>query len=643
MTFFIAGSAAASEQDTDVYRLGEVVVGPDGGGVEAAGTVMTVTARDIKDRGARTLDDALKLLPGVSIRTGGEGSPRIDIRGFRTRHVLLLLDGTPFNGTFDGQFDPSFIPVENIAEIRVTTGGSSVLYGQGGNGGVINIITKKGRKGLHAYVSGEGAEADAYMGKAALSGGTQAVDFYVSGGARSQRGFRLSDQFIPTAAENGGIRENSHSERYNAFANMGWSPSGSTTVGVTFNYLAGEFGKPPVTNFSAADPFTSKTKFDRTDDEKGYTAQVAISHDFQGPVSMKGWAYFNRLGVLDNSYDNATYTTQNLNGASREDSRTDITGVNLQTSYDMAGYGRATLAVMFEDDSWESAGFSVGAGNVKTPFAQGREFQVYTVAAEYEAEPVKGMGVVLGYGHHFQERADAGSDNDFSYLAGAHYDFSTGTRIKASHERKVRFPSIKQLYEAAGGNPSLKAERSTHYEAGVEQQLPANTTVSVTGFMTDAREFIEKDALKVNRNFEKSRFTGVEVVAENRAVENLLLRASWSYLHTKDRSAGSNRDQLQYRPGTKLAAECMYRSWFGLTAYASVLFVGNQYYYNKNVAGKRRLGGYAVVDMKISQPLMADRLSMYLGVNNLLDRNYEQSYGLPQPGRTVYGGVEFRI
>ncbi len=103
--------------------------------------------REIQERGARTLDEALTLVPGLFVRTGGEGSPRIDIRGFRTRHVQLLLDGIPINSTFDGQFDPSTIGVENIAAIKVTTGGGSVLYGEGGNGGVINIITKKGPAG----------------------------------------------------------------------------------------------------------------------------------------------------------------------------------------------------------------------------------------------------------------------------------------------------------------------------------------------------------------------------------------------------------------------------------------------------------------------------------------------------------------
>jgi outer membrane receptor protein involved in Fe transport len=35
--------------------------------------------------------------------------------------------------------------------------------------------------------------------------------------------------------------------------------------------------------------------------------------------------------------------------------------------------------------------------------------------------------------------------------------------------------------------------------------------------------------------------------------------------------------------------------------------------------------------------------TLYLGVDNLFDENYETSYGMPQAGRFVYGGIEFRM
>ena len=80
--------------------------------VEQVGTTRRVTRADIEARNARTLDEALRLLPGVYVRTGGDGTPRIDVRGFRSRHVLLLINGVQVNSTVDGQFDPARISTE---------------------------------------------------------------------------------------------------------------------------------------------------------------------------------------------------------------------------------------------------------------------------------------------------------------------------------------------------------------------------------------------------------------------------------------------------------------------------------------------------------------------------------------------------
>jgi vitamin B12 transporter len=165
-----ATSADTEGKDEGVYTLGEVVVSATQDVVETAGTVREVTAEEIQNKDARTLDQALQLLPGVEIRTGAGGIPRIDIHGFRSRHVLLLLDGVPLNSTYDGQFDPAIIPTENIAKIKVSYGTSSVLYGQGGLGGVINIITKKGTKGIKGRASGEVGSGASRLGRFNMGG-----------------------------------------------------------------------------------------------------------------------------------------------------------------------------------------------------------------------------------------------------------------------------------------------------------------------------------------------------------------------------------------------------------------------------------------------------------------------------------------
>ena len=213
------------DQSEDIFSLGEIVVSGKTDGIEAAETIHEITAEEIKKSSARTLDEAINLLSDVDIQVGGDGVPRVNIRGFKTRHVLLLLDGIPMNSSFDQQFDPSTIPVNNIAKIKVTVGASSVLYGQGGLGGVINIITKKGGKGLKGLMGFESGDGQPYSTKASLSGGIGKFDFFASGSVFRRDRFPLAENFSASVYEANGYRKNSDNTRDNAYFNLGYTPN----------------------------------------------------------------------------------------------------------------------------------------------------------------------------------------------------------------------------------------------------------------------------------------------------------------------------------------------------------------------------------------------------------------------------------
>ncbi len=241
------GFSQAPDDQQGVFRMGEVVVTGKRDGVESIGAVREITAEEIRNRGARTLAEALQLMPGLHLRTAARGTPRVDLRGMRTRHVVLLLDGVPFNSTQDGQFDPSMIGVENIAKIKVSYGNHSVLYGEGGIGGVINVVTKKGEEGLRGMIGGEIGERNTYQGTFSVSGAQDKVDFFVSGRTYDSDGFGLSDDFDPTPLQGKGLRVNSDRENHTLFANLGLTPRDDLMVGFVFHTVQGKFGAPPST------------------------------------------------------------------------------------------------------------------------------------------------------------------------------------------------------------------------------------------------------------------------------------------------------------------------------------------------------------------------------------------------------------
>ena len=80
-SLYMAVTEARADEEVPVYSLGEVVVTGKTAGVQATESVYTVTSEDIRTRNARTLDQAINLLPGVNIRVGGVRRPEDRYQG----------------------------------------------------------------------------------------------------------------------------------------------------------------------------------------------------------------------------------------------------------------------------------------------------------------------------------------------------------------------------------------------------------------------------------------------------------------------------------------------------------------------------------------------------------------------------------
>ncbi|HEX6965850.1 MAG TPA: TonB-dependent receptor [Gemmatimonadaceae bacterium] len=668
---------------THAYELGEVVVSGHAPVSEASGTVRTITSEDIRASGARTLDEALDLLPGLHVRTGGDGVPRIDVRGFRPRHVLLLLDGVPLNSTYDGQFDPTLIPVEEIAYIKMTPGPSSVLYGANELAGTINIITRRGGGPAHGEVGTEARERDAALLRANAGGGSDRISAFASAS-----GFRTDGYFAPAsspslASSSDVLRGNTDRKLVSLFGSVHAQPTSHVTLGLVLSGVHGAYGIPTTVITDSTDPFATRPTYERVPLVDQRSAQLAASYAPTGPIVVRSWAYTDRYREDHDRYDDSTYSSMSdslVSGTYRQSSRSLVSGIGVQTTADGAAWGRLTLGLSAEHDDWTSklhirdvpvtptggtgggtgggsggggkggGGGGGGGGTTGTIYrvrdvADSRRLDHAGVALEYELRPVQHGGLVLGYAHDWLAKDSAGSDDAASYSAGVYYDLTPRTRLHASGARKVRFPTISQLYDPTGGNPSLHDERANEYEAGIEQALPARSQLSLTGFRTDVQGFIQRPAPGQHfANFDAYRFDGVEVVAETRAIARTMLRAGYSFLDTQDRSPGSTREALQYEPRHKLTLDARYAFRVGPSIALSVMRVAGQVYYARGQQSQQQgaLPNYTVANVRVAQQILRSAVSVYAGADNLFDEAYEDEYGYPQPGRTLYAGAAVR-
>ncbi|MFH2059254.1 MAG: TonB-dependent receptor [Pseudomonadota bacterium] len=649
LLLFSTSFAFAKEEKTSptqVYSLGEVVVSGDQIGTKV-NTRLEIDKEEIERKNIKTLDKALELLPGVDVSKGTAGIPRVNIRGFRSRHTVLLLNGIPVNSTWDQQFDPHLIPTENISKIKLSYGTNSVLYGQGGLAGVINIITKQGTQGLNIDASADINERGNHYSKANISGGKDQFDFFAGVSQNHAKGFSLSDDFTPTGQEDGGLRENSDDKSLNFFGNLGFKLNDDFSMGLTLEHGNGEFGIPPSTISDSTDPFYKSPKFDRVDDYENFSSQVSADYSPGKIFAIRGWAFINTHDEDYARYDQigstgySNYNAMIRKNSYRDKTQTQITGTTLQPSFDFESAGDLILSFSGQKDEYTSDLAFVAANNAAPTLTHSEyDITLYSAAAEYRINLVEKLDIVAGFSHHWQKK-DVGSDeNKSQYMIGSSFDITDTTTFRASFAQKIRFPSIRQLYDSDnGGNTSLKPEESKNYEAGLAQELPWDMVLDLNVFLNDVKNYIEKDSSDTYANNEEYEFKGFEVRLAKSIFNKGQVGVSYSYLETKDKSAGTLKDELQYRPENKVVVDASYSWDFGLTASADFTYTGKQYFYNDTNTLKKELSDYSIFNIKLEQKIYKDYLALYIGADNLFNENYQESYGFPQPGRSIYIGA----
>lgn len=627
----------------DVYVTSERDV------VEKVTTVRKIPAESIEEKNARSLDEALVREPSLVLRRGGEGVTRVDLRGLRTRQILLLVDGVPFYSTEDGNFDPSLVPSQIIESVDVTYSNSSVLYGDGPLAGVLQVRTRAGEAGLQTQGRGDFREGMQYTGQASIAGAARGFEGFVAGSYFSSEGYWLPGDFDGTSYQDGGLRENADRKQGNAFAKLGYVPSEKGRVDLLLDYRRADHGVP--WNVSEdSDPYGQRNKrYERVNDLEGFSAQLSGQLQPIEDLGLRSWAYVTRQEEDRARYDDAGLDSILARNSSRLEGTTMIAGGALHGRYDLGAFGALRFAANGRVEDFDSDGVICEErdGCAALPFTEVDEsydLGAWSLGLEYEVQPIESGGLVLGYGHAFLEADGGVSDNGSLFLAGAYYDFPTGTRLRGSAAHKLRFPSLRQLYEPGYGNPDLESERCWCFELGIEQRLPCHTTLAVTGYWLDLRDFIERPPGEdFVTNHQEWRNRGFEVTAATRPWEPLLLRLAYTFLDAHDVSDDSTYDRLESRPRHKIDGLGVVTLPWQTSFRVGFTWALDTLVYSRDGTQSRHLDDFVLLDLKLEQPLWEDQLRLYVGVDNLLDEEWTYNYGFPQAGRAVFGGIRLRL
>ncbi len=110
-----------------------------------------ILREDILSSGVLDANEAVRRLGGVVSRSDllGGREAAIDLRGYgdsAANNLVVVIDGVRISENELASARLSAISAERIERIEIVRGGSSVAWGEGATGGVINIVTKGGAK-----------------------------------------------------------------------------------------------------------------------------------------------------------------------------------------------------------------------------------------------------------------------------------------------------------------------------------------------------------------------------------------------------------------------------------------------------------------------------------------------------------------
>jgi len=135
---------------------------------ETAAAINVLPQTAIRERNVKSLSEALREEPGVSVQKTSHGGGSAIIRGLSSNMVLLMVDGIRLNNsTYRRGNHPylTLVDYQMVRQMEVVRGPMSVLYGSDALGGTVNAITDirgiaSGRNGLNYRLFSRFASAD---------------------------------------------------------------------------------------------------------------------------------------------------------------------------------------------------------------------------------------------------------------------------------------------------------------------------------------------------------------------------------------------------------------------------------------------------------------------------------------------------
>ena len=656
---------AQNPKEDEPVRMGEVVVTATRDTQEIRKTpanVTVITAEEISKSGATTVVEALDKLESIQFRTysGNSSQAMIDIRGFGGDNpygkALIMLDGRRLNRTDMASVNWLSIPLNTIERIEIVRGPGSVLYGDAAVGGVINIITRKG-KGKPAFnASSLAGSYGLHNERVGVNGATDKWTYAVAAENNFISGYRDRSKY---SAQGGGL-------------DVGYSAIDlfNVSLGVSFNKV--DYQMPGALTKSQMEQ--DRRQFGNPDDD-GSDKYTNIN------LGIKSfWGSFGQMEI------NFLYGRKDLQGNMASwyvysDTKTDTYGITPKYILSSEIFGFQNKVIMGADyyhEPYKKTFYSDRERTAQSSQADlTRESLGYYIRNEFNLL----KSLILSAGYRFEQTSIKGSNVDFftsannftdkknaynaeAYEAGLTWLWGKKSKVFAKYSTVYRIPFVDEVAYIQGGLggfgflANLKKEKGISMEAGTEYYPLDNLKLGVTLFRIDMEDEISYTGQFPNghmENLDKTRHDGAEFSVSYLWQKYLKVYGNLTYHRATFEAGQYNKKEMPLVPNRLINAGLEIYLPYHVTLKPEIRYVGDAFLSGDNDNNAEKLESYTLLNFYAHYKPTFGRLNLtvFAGVENLTDKMYS-SFGMdgapwmsntyyPMPGRTFKGGLSFEF
>ncbi|MEG2102710.1 MAG: TonB-dependent receptor [Flavobacterium sp.] len=637
-----------SIKPSNVFMLGEVIVTNH----QNKDTLNRVTSKTMVSQNKMDVSRALNMLPGITLTASGpRNESMVSVRGFDLRQVPVYMDGIPVYVPYDGYVDLARFTTFDLAAIDVSKGFSSVLYGPNSLGGAINLVSRKPSQKLEYDGSLGMINENGYKGN--INIGSKIGQFYFQGGFSylDRNSTRMSSNFVPTANENGGQRDNSYLTDQKISFKIGWTPTEKSEYAIGYINQQGEKGNPVYTGSDPLNSLLLKPRYWQWPNWDKESFYFISNSNFDDKNSLKTRLYFDRFKNTLDSYDDATYTKQTKPYAFESNYNDYTYGGNLEYNTKFIPKNDLKIAFHFKEDVHRENNLGEPVRHfidntvlvgIEDIYKVTSKFTVipgvsYNIRKNTEAEDYNSTTKVIS------DYPSAGASDAFNAQIGFFYQLNEAQKLGATVSQKTRFATIKDRYSYRMGtaipNPNLKPEKAVNYELNYTAGLFNKVTFQTALFYSKLSDAIlnvsnVQPGKSQMQNFGEAEYLGVEAQINYEILSNLSLNFNYTYI---ERNNITNPNiHFTDVPNTKVMGTLEYKPIKILRLIANSEFNSSRF----STSYGARVPDYTLLNFYASGKI-AKNFSIDAGINNIFDKNYCLVEGYPEEGRNFFVTLRF--